>query len=432
MPLIPQKQSDSSGTSRQTPERAPSYATAKRKWIPDFIARLIFGKPLAPTQEEWKEVVDALWEGDPEMDRLVDWMFSDKPGKAKALFEQALLHGIETVEDPPAPLKDFFDHVDRDPEWLDRSLLDDGARGAQLAGMAGFYVMRDMALMGGYVYFNAMNQTLAATGALSRDVRLRLGETGKWVADVTTVQGLNRFSPGFLTTIRVRMVHALVRRSVRLKPSWDANTWGLPINQIDMLATYLAFGPVAIMGARVFGVPVTKRDAAASMHMWRYIGWLMGVQQKWLAVTEGDGLRKLYHAYLTHRRPDDKVRQFGIALRDEPLKGRFPWLKGHPILLKLWRRYTYHKHISNSSLILGPIQRYRLGMPMFAVPWYPILSAPFRFLRLGWYRLRGGKPYQQLLERSLHTQQQLLASYFENGEVDIIRPTAEHPAHVGG
>lgn len=412
------------------PSRAVPFAIAGKKRLPDFIARMLFGAPLAPSSEEWAEVQGALLEGDPPMDRVVAWMFEGDPGAAKALFEQALTRGIATLEAPPAPLTDFFSHIDSRPPWLDRKLLDQGAEVAQASGLVNFYVLRDIALMGGYAYFNSMNQTLAATGALQKDAGLRLGETGKWLDDVTRQGGLERFGDGLITTVRVRMVHALVRRTLLKRGNWDTRTWGLPINQIDMLATYLAFGPIALLGARMFGIPVRKQDARAAIHMWRYIGWLSGVQERWLANTEGDGLRKLYHTFFTHRLADDKVRSLGVALRDEPLTRRLPTLQRYPALAKLARFYLYHKHISNAALALGPRQRRRLGIPLWAVPWYPVLSAPCRFFVVSSYRLIGGKPLARLKARAAERQRKLLASYFGDREVSIIRPTADHPAHV--
>lgn len=430
MPSPSQNKPETAHTALSVPKRALPYSVASRKWLPDFVTRAIFGKPLAPSSEEWAGIVDGLGRGDPPMDNIVAWMFEGSPGYAKALFEQALTRGIHTVEEPPAPLKEFFDHVDAAPDWLNRALLNEGAKVSQANGMVSFYVLRDMALMGGYVYFSSLNQTLAATGSLQKDASLRLGETGKWLADVTTPHGLDRFGEGFITTIRVRMVHALIRRALKKRGDWDGDAWGLPINQIDMLATYLAFGPVTVLGARLFGVPINRTESRAAMHMWRYIGWLSGVEEQWLALTEGDGLRKLYHTFLTHQFPDEKVGLLGMALLKEPLTRRLPGLERYPLLMRLVRRYLYHKHMSNSALILGPLQRRRLGLPMLAVPWYPLLSAPVRFVVFSWYRWRGGKAFERFSARSVDKQKRLLGSYFGDREASIIKPTAEHPAHV--
>lgn len=415
---------------RSPAKRALSWQKARRKWLPDFIARRIFGKPLAPTAEEWSAVQEALWEGDSVTDQLVSWMFEGSTRDRKALFEQALMQGIEQLENPPSALQEFFRHIDTAPAWLKPEMLEEGAEAAQFGGLVAFYVLRDMALMGGYVYFNSMNQTLAAAGPLYQDTSLRLGETGKWLQDVTAPGGLGRYSTGFTTTIRVRLVHALVRRQLQQRGDWQHESWGIPINQMDMLSTYLAFGPVTISGMRLFGVPVNRKESAALLHMWRYIGWLMGMDEKWLVESEGDGLRKLYHTFLTHRLPDEKVRLLGQALMREPLQRHMPGLDSNSWQARFKRWYRYQLHLSNSALILGPVQRHRLGLPMLILPWYPLLSAPLRFCQLSWYRWRGGPALQKLQAQMQAERMELLQSYFHNREIDIIKPAAGHPASM--
>lgn len=419
---------DSSGN--PPPQRLMDWQNASRTRLPDIIARRIFGRPLAPTAAEWSMIQEALWTGDPPMDNVVNWMFSVGPKKGKMLFEQALTQGIDAVIDPPDTLKQFFAIVDRDPPWLDRSRLDAGAKASHLTGKVGFFVLRDLALMGGYAYFNSMNQTLAGTGALNKVTRRRLGETAKWYNDVTGVGGMSRFGEGFQTTLRVRLVHALVRRTLNQKIEWDHASWGLPINQVDMLATYLAFGPVTLMGARPFGVFLTKARSRDVLHMWRYIGWLMGVEEQWLSPSMTDGLRKLHHCSLTHRLPDEKIRLLGEALRDEPLLPLEQDAASSSLIGKLGRWLNYQQHMSNSSLILMRKQRHQLGLPVTIFPWYPLLSAPFRFMALSFYQLRGGSALDGYAQRLRNNQEQLLKQYFGDDTPDIIKPGHGHPAHV--
>jgi hypothetical protein len=412
------------------PTRAQPYAIAGRTRLPGVLARLYFGRAVAPTPEEWARVVAGLDQGDPPMDRVVAWMFEIGPTAARLRFEQALTHGIETIDDPPAPLADFFATVDRAPAWLDRDLLAHGATVMQATGLVSFYVLRDIALMGGYARYNSANQVLAATGALRKDVGRRLGETGAWLGDVTKPGGLDRFGDGFASTIRVRMVHALVRRAFGRRGDWDAATWGAPINQIDLAATYLGFGPAMVIGARLFGVPIGPRGSRAAMHLWRYVGWLSGVDEPWLATTEREGMRTLHHARLTHRLPDEKVGLLGAALRDEALSRRLPGLDRFPRLERLARRYLYHKHLSNSALVLDRSERRRLGLPRWTLPWYPLLTAPVRFAVHAAYRLHGRRGLDALAARGRAAQQRLLASYFPDRAPGLIQPAADHPAHV--
>lgn len=420
---------------RKMPARATPFGLARHKWLPDSLSKLIFGAPLAPTKQEWDRVLQALWQGDKEMDKVVEWMFETGPRPAKAMFDQALMHGIETVENAPEPLKAFFAHIDTPPAWFDPELAERGVKVSRLPGQVSYLVLRDFALMGGYALFNSMNQTLSATGALGKQTSQRLAETGKWVCDVSSDHGMERFGVGFITTIRVRMVHALVRRNLSLKKDWEWDKWGLPINQIDMLSTYLAFGPVSLLGSRLFGVFYSKKESEAFMHLWRYIGWLLGMDEHWLAITEGDGLRKLYHTFLTHRLPDEKITSMGIALRNEPISEHpvtrnTDVMKNYPQFAKWLQRYYYHMHISNSALFLGPIQRARLGIPMFAVPWYPVLSFVPRFLKVSYYKVRGGKTLEEYLERNHKAQFESVLSFFGTQGSDIIRPQQDHPAHI--
>lgn len=405
------------------PTRAVSWRWARINWLPRFIARRLFGQPLAPTAAEWTTLTQALSQGDPAMDAVIDWIYRQpKPGTAKKDFDQALTQGIHTLTNPAAELVTFFQHLEQPPAWLEPARLDRGARACHLAGRVSFLVLRDMALMGGYAYFNSMNHTLDVSGALSQKTARRLGETGKWLNDVTALGGMNRFGNGFITTIQVRLIHALVRRHLLQQPDFDTAVWGLPINQIDMLATYLAFGPVSLMGYRLLGIPLKKQEADDQMHLWRYIGWLMGLDEQWLAKTEGDGLRKLYHAFLTHRLPDNKIRVLGRALMEEPLNN--PANSG-------WRRwYLYHLHLSNSALILGPAQRKQLGLPWYAVPWYPLLSAPLRFIQVSWHRLKGNEGWERFMDDKRNEQSRLLENYFPDEKPKIIEPDAQHPAHV--
>ena len=364
------------------------------------------------------------------MDKVVAWMFEKGPWQSKKLFDQALEQGIDSLQDPPEVLVTFFKEIETSPEWLNRAHLEQAIKPSHLYGGVGFYVLRDMALMGGYAYFNSMNQTLASAGSLHKDTSLRIGETGKWLIDVTEPQGMTRFGPGFISTIKVRMIHALIRRHLQTKPDWKKEAWGIPINQVDMLATYLAFSPVNLSGVRLLGAPVKREESKAIMHMWRYIGWLMGVEEHWLALNEADGLRKLYHTSLTHCLPDEKIRLMGEALMREPLSRPVPNLERFPALKKLTLVYTYHKHMSNSALILGFKSRRQLGLPWYILPWYPIISAPVRFIWQSVVRSKNDAAYQMYLEKCRLKQKQQLNLYFGNREKKLLQPDSEHPAHI--
>lgn len=361
------------------PRRALHYQNRPPK-VPLWM-RLALGRDPSPSAVEWQAMTAALMEGDPAMDRCVEWMFAHGPREARALFDRALAQGIAAVPEAPAPLREFFAEIERVPAWVDWALLDDGVRFIHRIGLAGPYILRDLALMGGYL-LSGFNRALVLTGALSKGASARVMETGRWWMDCTETDGLRRFGPGFRSTVQVRLVHAMVRRHLPAHPEWDVAEYGLPVNQIDMVATYLAFGPIMLLGVRALGIPVTRHDSRAVMHLWKYVAWLMGVQEQWLVDDERDGLVRLYHTFVTQSPPDWTSRELGRALAQEPLERDIPWLRDHPRLLEWRRRLQYHLHLSTTALFLNRHRRRQLGLPEHIWPWFPLLTAGPRFV---WY-----------------------------------------------
>ncbi len=336
--------------------------------------RVLMGRDPTPTRAEYDALVDALWDGDPLMDALLEGIEQRGRARGRQEFEQALERGLATVERPSPELRALFAVVDHEPSWLDWRRVRDGVRFMHRAGVNAGLVLRDFALMGGYL-LTGFNHTLVLTGALEKGAGRRLAETSKWWVDCTEPEGLRRFGPGFKSCLRVRLVHAMVRRAVPRNPEWDNLEWGVPVNQTDMLATYLAFGPVMLAGLRALGIPVLPRDSRGVMHVWKYAAWLMGVEPRWLVDDERAGLVLLYQTMMTQSRPDWTTRALGRALSEEPLERRFPWGERYPRLHELLRRLLYHQHLSNSRLFLTRKQMRSLGLPDNVVPWYPLLTA---------------------------------------------------------
>ena len=354
----------------QIPQRARPFEKARIN-TPVW-QRLLFGRDLSPSRAEYDAVVGALWQGDKAMDALVEWMGEAGFGVSRPLFAQAVEQGIDSLDNPPEALATFFRTVEAEPAWLDRSLLDEAVAFIHGTGMAAPYVLRDLALMGGYL-LSGFNHVLVMTGALNKDTSLRIAETGKWWVDCTEYGGLELRGAGYKSTLHVRLVHALVRRGLARQPKWEAEKWGVPVNQIDMVATYLGFCVVMLGGLRKLGIPVTARESKAVMHLWAYAGWLMGVDDEWLVHTERDGIVLLSHTFMTQSRPDWTSQELARALAEEPLQRDFPNLKS------LRGKLAYHQHLSVSRYFLGKKKMGQLGLPEDISAWYPLLTAAPRF-----------------------------------------------------
>lgn len=392
-------------------------ATGRR--IARRLGWLTRGNP-EPTRQQWQALGDGLQQGDPPMDRLAEWMAEYGMKEGWALFRGVLDHGIERFPDAPEPLRALFEAVEQPPEWLDEDLLAQGAQAIQLTGMTGLRVLRDLSLMGGY-QASGINQTLLFTGSLSRGAQRRVAETTRWLLDCTADNGMARFGSGYKNTLQVRLIHSLIRRRVRAMDGWDMATWGLPINQTDMVATQLGFSVLFLIGSRAMGIPLSRQEGYAVMHLWRYIGWLMGVNESSLPLTEQQGRALLYRILLSQAPPDDSSRQLGHALMNEPLD------RYYPNLVSLRGRFERARHLSIVRLFLDRQGMRDLGLPSRVVPWYPAMAAPINLARHGIHRvLPGGR--QRLTRQGRTAQMDYLTILFGDDTPQIHSPEQDSPA----
>ncbi|MFJ3050025.1 MULTISPECIES: oxygenase MpaB family protein [Pseudomonas nitroreducens/multiresinivorans group] len=371
--------------------------------------------PSEPDTAAWQAIGASLTVGDAPMDALLEWMFEVGLGKSMRLYEQALHQGIAAIPDAPEALKTFFARVEAPPAWVDPQRLDEGARACGLSGLTGMRVLRDLGLLAGY-QASAINRTLVLTGALEKGPQRRIAETTKWWIDCTRPGGMTHGAAGYRSTLHVRLVHALVRRRVSRLPDWDFAHYGLPVNQGDMHATYLAFSAIFLIGQRMLGVALSRSDREAIIHLWRYIAWLMGVEERWLCASENDAIRALYHNLLSQAPPDESSRILGFALVDEPLQrhyANFPWLRG---------RLNRAIHLSIASTFIDAQGQRALGLPRGSLPWYPLLTAPPRFICHCLLRVvPGGRNW--LVRHGLQSQEDYLRTLFGGSDPRLISPT---------
>jgi hypothetical protein len=84
-------------------------------------------------------------------------------------------------------------------------------------------------------------------------------------------------------TFQVRLMHSRVRLrllAARGGSSWNTERDGLPINQEDMAATLLSFSSNVLTAIKSVGAPhLTEADEQAFLHMFRYLGYLIGVAE---------------------------------------------------------------------------------------------------------------------------------------------------------
>ncbi|MBZ5740872.1 oxygenase MpaB family protein [Nocardioides mangrovi] len=279
----------------------------------------------------------------------------------------------------PGPLLDLFDEVARRPDWVDDDLLARGARACRSYGADAGVVLAYGSLLGGY-RTSAAVEPLVRTGRLTGGETLRrIGETTTWWRAVTAPGGLAPGGEGVRLSLHVRVMHAFVNHWLEHDATWPLEEKGVPVNQYDQASTLGVFSTSFLLHLRLLGVRVSRADSAAVMHLWSYVGWLMGVDEEWLPRTERQGRRLLYHFLAHDPAPDDASRELARALVH---------MADHAPVSTARRTWERERALSAGTWLLGPAAMRDLGLPR-RVPWYGAARVARNLL---WSQLVGRLP----------------------------------------
>lgn len=320
------------------------------------------GVDLLPSDEVAALFMDGLYDGDPIAERFVQETFHGElgPKRSREMLEKAAREGIESVPDAPESLRALIEDFEREPEWLDRDLVEEGAAvwrrwgyalgGVGNAGTMDTYTERWLALplslSGGYAGDRALHRYL---------------ETSRWWIEVSRPGALfDRRSMARFITLHVRVMHVSVRERVKNHPEWDADRLGLPISQSAMLLTLLGGSVAPAVGLYALGYLTSPREIEAVSHFNRYLGYLLGVRaDDYYPATFLDGWRILFMC--------DAARAYDSgALGEELVESFVPSFQPRPSqrgLERLRALYHYQLQAGYSGLFILPWNRRRYQMP---------------------------------------------------------------------
>ena len=277
--------------------------------------------------------MDGMWRADPLADAVVE-----KTGSREAVVA----------------------HAKTDPTWLERDRLD------RAADVLVRYTAQWGLVLGAASLLRGADNWIAAkplllTGRYGDEPAVRSIEVGEWLAQVVRPGGMAHDGAGFERTLRVRMIHAHVRKHIREHAEWDETAWGVPIPQPYMAFTLAEFGHISLAAMARLGVRLRPDELADIYHLWRYVGHVIGVDPALIPATEADHIRieELYQ--LTSPGPDQYSREFVRALTEDYLAPQLATLLRGPAG---WRTRTAERLMYGASRVfLGDPAADTLGIP---------------------------------------------------------------------
>ena len=259
-----------------------------------------------------------LLRSDVPADRAIEAMSAANREQAWKDFERGLRG--EAIPDALPETRELLDSAADVPAWVDWDTCRRGGELLMRAGPLGGAVLGARSLVMGYATPGG-NKPLVFSGRLKEQASRRLNETARFVQAVSRPDGMRPYSDGWQITLKVRLIHAQVRKMVLASGRWDTAAWGIPANQHDLAGTTLLFSASILEGLRTLGMQISSEEAADYIHLWRWVGQTIGVDGDLLPGSEAEAMRLAEVIAATTGDPDDDSRDLTRALFEAGYEG---------------------------------------------------------------------------------------------------------------
>lgn len=333
--------------------------------------------------------------------------------QASALIKKYSATKIMESDDAPENLKKLFIQMQEVPAWFDKNLANTGARFCMRSGTNALIILRDFTLMGGYDYAY-LNKPLIFTGALKKGAVKRLKDTLEFWVNVTRENALEINSDAYQLIVRTRLMHSYARLKIKEKSeNWDSENWGEPINTWDMIATYTGFSLVFMQGLKKLGVKISEKEELGVFHLWKYIGYLLGIPAEYLPENKQQAAEQLYLWSSLQDKGDSDSAHLAKALLDENLENtiyRFP----------VQRKLLLNLHQSMNWFLLDREINERLQIPKVSMTSvFPKIIIRANKTAQKIFSLNEPESYQKLINLGHKDQMKVLEDYIKHTPKDF-------------
>ena len=149
-----------------------------------------------------------------------------------------------------------------------------------------------------------ISESFFITGRLRDQGVRRLQQNNRHMVEIFFPSGLERYGDGWKLSVRIRLVHAHVRRLLADSEDWDADAWGVPLSAAHVGHAVTSFSARLLKHMQGLGATYNDEEAASFMATWRYSGYLMGIPESILFRDEAEALKLFEIGTLCEPEPD--------------------------------------------------------------------------------------------------------------------------------
>ena len=294
--------------------------------------------------------------GDPPADAAIASLSHLSSDQTARILAAAIDTGDNLPADTPRELLSLLRSIPHDPPmWLDP----DACNAARQA----FHDHSDL-FIAAFVVATLRNATtliaksFCATGIVTSARALtRIRHNTHHFFEIMMPGSLDHRADGWRLSLRIRLVHAQVRRLILGAGDWDRTTYGTPLSAANMALSSANFSATTLSTATRMGARLTPAARHGFMQIWRYASTLIGTPQPLLF--SGDEARTrafLEIAHMCEPAPSQHSRDVANALIQA-----LPDMAGEQSARR--RAALIHRSYRISRALLGDSLADTLGFP---------------------------------------------------------------------
>ena len=227
--------------------------------------------------------------GDPVMDAVVDDLAGVPRVDASRFVRAGMEQKAGELRNAPKSLRDFFvDSPPPDPPWLDHDAFTPGIRAFHANVPSIFAAFVTATLIDGFSTLIA--KSFVQTGRVFDEGVRRLRQNNRHQVEIFFPGGLRREGDGWKLSVRIRLVHAQVRRLLRESSEWDDDELGTPLSAAHLGFAIACFSARTAHHALSLGATFSREEQESFCAVWRYAGYLMGIPDTILFADRNEAL----------------------------------------------------------------------------------------------------------------------------------------------
>lgn len=258
--------------------------------------------------------------GDPVADAMMAVLEEIGPRDSWRIIQRVMddLDDERALKEAPREVRDFFEELKTPPDWVDEAAL--------IPGMRMFH-RNSRIILGAFVggtlvegFSTNISKSFFTTGRLREQGVRRLKQNNRHMLEMFVPGGMDRGGDGWKLSVRVRMVHAQVRRLIANSGDWDFDELGTPVSSAHLGFAITAFSARLLKHMKSLGAVYDDEERASFMQVWRYGGYLMGIPESILYRDEAEALHIFKIGGMCEPEPDfESIAMANSLINSAPL-----------------------------------------------------------------------------------------------------------------